>query len=353
MKLLFNKTTLKLLSLVTLLMLFGYFILPLVLPILLSLCCALLLYPIVVALKKHIPNYPLNVTIVFTSFIVILVLLIWLTITQLINIIYRFVETLPSKINTLIDIWNDLSDRFENNVPTVIQNSINLEVNKFLTNLKHAFIDILSFENVTSFMSALPEFIIALVVFLVGLFLFLIEIPKIKLIAQDKLQKETYARMVQMYYKVKNASLGLIRAAIILSFITWIWTFIGLKIIGIPSAFILSIVICIIDVLPIVGATGVTIPWAIYTFIIGDTTTGIGLTILSLILLTQRKILEPKIVGNHVGLAPLPTLISMYVGLKLFGFVGFFIGPIFIILVMALLEIKGITFKPKTNPSQK
>ena len=130
----------------------------------------------------------------------------------------------------------------------------------------------------------------------------------------------------------------MITATVILSFITWVFTYIGLLIIGVDSAFIISLLIWFIDILPIVGATGFTIPWAAYAYIVGDPTLGIQLIILSIVLLVQRKVLEPKIFGTGVGLTPLPTLISMFIGLKLMGFLGFFIGPLILIVIKTILE---------------
>ncbi|HJF21293.1 MAG TPA: AI-2E family transporter, partial [Mammaliicoccus lentus] len=49
-------------------------------------------------------------------------------------------------------------------------------------------------------------------------------------------------------------------------------------------------------------------------------------------------VLEPKIFGTGVGLTPLPTLISMFIGLKLMGFLGFFIGPLILIVIKTIVE---------------
>ena len=63
--------------------------------------------------------------------------------------------------------------------------------------------------------------------------------------------------------------------------------------------------------------------------------TGTKLTILAVVLLVIRRIVEPKVMGAQIGLNPLPTLVAMFVGLKLFGFIGFFIGPLLVILFTA------------------
>ena len=57
-------------------------------------------------------------------------------------------------------------------------------------------------------------------------------------------------------------------------------------------------------------------------------TLGIGLSILYGVILVARQTLEPKVLASSVGLEALPTLISMFVGLKLFGVLGLIIGPV-------------------------
>ena len=79
-------------------------------------------------------------------------------------------------------------------------------------------------------------------------------------------------------------------------------------------------------------------PWAIFYFLIGNTALGVKLLILAGILLIIRRTVEPKVMGSHIGLSPLPTLIAMFVGLKLFGIIGLLLGPLLIILIMALKE---------------
>jgi predicted PurR-regulated permease PerM len=60
------------------------------------------------------------------------------------------------------------------------------------------------------------------------------------------------------------------------------------------------------------------------------------LSILYIILLIGRQIVEPKVLASSVGLNPLPTLIGMFIGLKLFGVLGLIIGPVSLIVVDAL-----------------
>jgi predicted PurR-regulated permease PerM len=68
----------------------------------------------------------------------------------------------------------------------------------------------------------------------------------------------------------------------------------------------------------------------------GDWFLAIGLIILYIVVIVQRNLAEPKIVGSHIGLDPLAALISIFVGLQLFGVLGFILGPVLAVLLKAL-----------------
>ena len=96
---------------------------------------------------------------------------------------------------------------------------------------------------------------------------------------------------------------------------------------------IFSIVISLIDALPILGAGAILIPWSIFSFITGDIKLGFAILILYVIVLAVRQLLEPKLISQKIGVHPLVTLVSMYSGFKLLGIVGFLIGPIVMIIL--------------------
>lgn len=52
----------------------------------------------------------------------------------------------------------------------------------------------------------------------------------------------------------------------------------------------------------------------------------------------MREFVEAKLMGKKMGLSPLETLMSMYVGLQLFGFLGFILGPVGLMLIEDLVE---------------
>ena len=89
------------------------------------------------------------------------------------------------------------------------------------------------------------------------------------------------------------------------------------------------------------GTGGIMLPWILISFLNNQVKTGVGLLILYLVITVIRNIIEPKIVGKQIGLHPLLMLLCMYLGAKLFGFLGIFILPI-LILILQNLNDNGI-----------
>lgn len=97
-----------------------------------------------------------------------------------------------------------------------------------------------------------------------------------------------------------------------------------------------AFIIALFDILPIVGTGTVLIPWGVISILLGDYRMGIMLFIIYLIITVIRHTIEPKIIGNQVGLHPVVTLMAMIVGTSLFGVLGLFGLPITIALLKDL-----------------
>jgi len=121
---------------------------------------------------------------------------------------------------------------------------------------------------------------------------------------------------------------------------------------GIDNAILIALIIAILDLLPVLGTGTVLIPWGIINIILGNYLIGVALIILYVVILIIRNIIEPKIISKQVGLHPLITLLCIFIGLKLFGFIGIIFLPLVTILVYNLYkegEISFLDFKKSSN----
>lgn len=157
-----------------------------------------------------------------------------------------------------------------------------------------------------------------------------------------KRHRGTAAGIKEFFFKTV---LKLIRAYATLMLITFVELSLGLFLIGINNPIGISAIIALIDIMPVLGTGTVMIPWAATEFLLGKTLLGICLFILYAVITVIRNILEPKIVGSHIGLHPLITLTALIVGLKAFGIIGMIALPI-TILILKDLYIKKIIKLP-------
>ena len=103
--------------------------------------------------------------------------------------------------------------------------------------------------------------------------------------------------------------------------------------IGVEYAALLALITSILDFLPFIGTGTVIMPWALYSVITGKYGTAVILVIAYLVTMLARRLLEPKLVGDSIGLSPFYTLISMFIGYRLMGMLGLILGiPIGMIL---------------------
>ena len=133
-----------------------------------------------------------------------------------------------------------------------------------------------------------------------------------------------------------RAFAGFIRAEFIIFLITLFLSIAGLMIIHPKYAIIIGTITGIFGILPVLGVCIVLVPWSVLAFISGHSLLALELILLTTLITILRHIIEPKILGDHVGLDPLFVLVSMYIGLASTGVIGLILGPFILIAYQAL-----------------
>ncbi len=136
-----------------------------------------------------------------------------------------------------------------------------------------------------------------------------------------------------------------LRAYLILMLITFAELTIGLFLIRAENAIGAAAVIAICDALPLLGTGFILLPWCLLSFSMGHISFAVGLLMIYLVIGLLRNFLEPKILGKQLGLHPLATLFSVYVGMKLLGVLGMILLPI-------LLQISVCVYR-ELHPKEK
>ncbi|MTD30353.1 sporulation integral membrane protein YtvI [Planomicrobium sp. YIM 101495] len=338
----FNKKVFAILIVIAILLVISYYIFPLIVPLILALLTAIFLEPFVgFAQRKLKISRKLSVTFIFSFFLIIVTGILYWTVTQLFGQIIQFSKNVPDYINSLTEIWENFQEFFLRTtaeMPMEIVDSFETEMIGFLDDAKNWILTFINYDTVTNLLADIPSFLVSFLVFLIALFLFMLDLPNLKVMLFSRLKDTTAEKVRFMTARLNHVIFGFLKAQLLVSCIIFIVSLIGLYIIIPEYALVMSLVIWIIDFIPILGSIIILAPWSIYQFIVGDTSLAIQLAILALILLIIRRTVEPKVMGTQIGLSPLATLIAMFIGLQLFGVLGFFIGPLIIILITSARE---------------
>lgn len=139
-----------------------------------------------------------------------------------------------------------------------------------------------------------------------------------------------------VFLELKKALFGFMKAQFTLISLTTIIILIGLIILRVKYAVTLALIAGLVDLLPYVGTGLIFIPWIIYEAIAGDIGLAIGLSVLYIIVLVQRQLIEPKVLSSNIGLDPLATLVALFMGFKLIGFLGLIVGPVTLVILTTL-----------------
>ncbi len=173
----------------------------------------------------------------------------------------------------------------------------------------------------------LPNLIFFFAAFVFSAVYFLSDYDKIRAFCREKMSGGAFSKLGFIKRRGINALCGFLKGYFIIMMITFAELFVGLLILGVNYALLTASVAAVVDILPILGVGTVLLPWALYEFSVGNAVRAGGLCVLFIIISGVRQFLEPAVLGKKVGLHPLFSMFSMYLGFKLFGFVGMLFFP--------------------------
>ena len=127
--------------------------------------------------------------------------------------------------------------------------------------------------------------------------------------------------------KLKNTGKLYLCSQLKLMGVTFCLLFAGFSLLRVGYPLLIALLVTLVDALPVLGTGSILIPWALVCFLEGSAARALGLLGLYATAALTRSVLEPKLVGSHLGLDPLVTLMAMYCGLRLWGLGGMLLLP--------------------------
>lgn len=181
-----------------------------------------------------------------------------------------------------------------------------------------------------------PWVLAATLITIISSFFFVVDYQRISTFIVRQMSPHIRRLVFVIKDYVVNVLFRFARAYLILITLTFVEVSIGLLILRVENAFLIAFITAIVDILPVLGTGTIMIPWALYALFSGNYFLGIGLAVLYVTITVIRQFLEPRVVGRQIGLYPLLTLISMFIGLQLFGFWGMFGLPVALTVIIHL-----------------
>lgn len=308
-------------------------------PFLIGWIIALIAGPVVRFLEKKLRiRRKAGSAFVIIAVIGLVVLAGYLLVGNLVHELKGFVGDLPQMWDSLQEDFGAIAKNFSviyDKLPEDIQNTID-NIADSASDIAGDFIGKLSSPTIAAvgnFAKQLPTFIIGLIMCLLSSYLFVAEKEQIMQGIKKHMPEALLYRLRLMKRSLVKAVGGYFKAQIKIEVWIYLLLVIGFFVLGVDYAPLIAFGIAILDFLPFFGTGTAMVPWAIVKFLSADYIMTIGLLVIWGVSQLVRQIIQPKIVGDSVGVPPLPTLFLLYIGYMLGGVMGMIVAvPIGIIL---------------------
>jgi len=235
----------------------------------------------------------------------------------------------------ILNIFKDAAERIQELIPGTQNFSFNLfNLDQYIKQLTTWLI-----QNLGGIFSNFTGLLVDAFIFLLAFYYLLKDGDKFKGLAL-RISPLSDADNENIFNKLGLAINSVVRGNLIIAVIQGILTSTGLTLFGVPNPVLWGMVAAITALIPGVGTSLVIVPSIAYLFLTGQTFQAVGLLawgILGVGLIDN--FLGPKLIGRGMKLHPLIVILSVLGGAALFGPIGFLLGPLFLSLFFALLDI--------------
>ena len=307
------------------------YVLPVSVPFLLGILVAWLV--IRISRKLRFPNKIFRVILALVIYSII-GLIITLLVSKGVSLISSIIKWVPqvyeSKLLPFIGVvYNWCSQMIQQLDPT-LSSTLSVVLESAISALKNLVAQLSSATVglVSSIATGVPNLVLSMLAMIFSTIFVVGDFERISGFTQQYLPSGVRKIITTIRIYLTDTLFVVIRSYALIMLLTFTELSILFSIFGIQQAFLKAGLIAIFDVMPILGTGGIMIPWFVICFALGHTAQGLKLLVIYAIVTIVRNFVEPKIVGAQLGLHPIITLVSMFIGLRLFGFWGLFGLPV-------------------------
>lgn len=319
---------------------FGFrYLFPLLFPFLVALLVASIIRPMMFFLKQrlHIPN-TIGACISLCFIVLLIGIIICYVGTTLVRQLFELTASLPQAKNRLFLKVSELCCGcdglfgWQNGTMMQYLNVQNWDVTEFIQ---------------TEVLAKIPYQTLRIFLgFVGGLGIILITLIATVLLAKDyEDYKESFHKSIfyhdvhRVTTKLANAGLAYLKAQAMIMIVIAVICVVGLMLVKNPYALLIGFGIAVFDAFPVLGSGFILVPWALIILLRGNIFHAAVLVSIYLCCLIVRQCLEPKLIGERIGIKPVFTLLAIYIGIKLYGGLGFLLGPISFVIIKSIMEL--------------
>ena len=277
-------------------------------------------------------------------------LIVILVLAAIILVIYFGISRLVAEISDLIrnfpemyaqleiglrQIGDTLSGIFDR-LPSGIQSGWNAVV-KNLDQYMGNLVSNISEPTVTAagnIAKQVPSYLISFLVSVLSAYFFIVQREEVLYWLKKVSPKSVQKRMILVIDNLRYAVGGYFKAQFRIMAIVFVILLVGLGILNTGYFVLVAFLIAFLDFLPFFGTGTAMIPWAVYKFFMGDYKMTVALIVIYVITQAVHQLLQPKLVGDSVGLNPLVTLVLLYIGYRMGGILWMILAvPIGMVLI--------------------
>ena len=280
---------------------------------------------------------------VIISVIALVILAGYLIGAQLVEQIAEFIGDVPKLWEAAQEDFAQIGEKLSVALK-YLPSELQLTINSITGNVQEYFggiMESISEPTITAlgnFVGSLPNIVISVIMSLLFAYFYVADKGYLSGLLEKAIPDSVLVRLQMIKRGLTKAVGGYFKAQLKIEVWMYLLLGIGFSILQVKYAFLIAIGVAILDLLPFFGTGTVLIPWAIIKFLSADYKMVIGLLIIWGVGQLARQLIQPKIVGDSVGLAPIPPIILLFVGYRVAGVIGMIIAVPIGIIILNLYE---------------
>lgn len=296
--------------------------------------------PLVVFLESRLKiRRKAGTVVVIVAVIAVISGIGYAALSVLLRQIYGFIKELPDMWDILVhdlDSFSSLANQYVGGVaPSLAEffNNIGKSIGEAVTSLPSK-LDLDTFGGMGAMVGNIANVAISVIMSMLSAYFFIADREWLYETLEKIVPKELAQKYEVFYGSLKQAVGGYFKAQLRIEVWMYVLLLLGLTLLKVRYSLLIALLIAVIDILPFFGSGAVLVPWAVVTALGGGYMRALGFLIIWGAGQLFRQLIQPKIMGDSIGMEPIPTIILLFVGYKAAGVFGMLIAvPIGIIVV--------------------